>query len=536
MSARAGALSVAITLLAGCSTGITVTRISDSVPQVTGAPWNLPMTQFTITITRQIVKCGASIEGSVETLATAGLAIDPDQRYVLTSNGWFATSLIKSTLAPTGISTALNAESTDATGTVIANVIGTAAQIAVGAVAFAPPPGEAPPPSPNELCTPDVKAAVAELYPPSGPSLKKQVETLTADLAVATAKVALLTAQSKADRALKGDLVKSLAAQTDAQEKLRAGQARLAKNLKLTTDTQVVAWPLAASEFHRPEPFHIDDGVLDKWTLPAANRGEAKAKFAVHPKLYALGSDGAWTMPKAAPPVADVKVGVPVRLARTGRLSLCVQRPCDDRMETFARPNDGQTITEFPVLQLGLMHVLPTTGGHFKSESVAITLDASGVPTTIETAEKVAAAAALSATAKDAATQIAALPASLRAAELAKTQAKTNQINADAALASARATSGLQGQTSLLAAQTALINAQNSLETAQMNAGLQVETAGVTAQTALLSAQAALATAQANAQIANQTSAFSAQAALLNAEAAQLKAAATLAEAKANAP
>lgn len=533
---RAIQLVCLVLTAAGCTSGISVTRVTDEVSALKGVPWNLPMTQFTITITRHIVKCGSEIEGSVETLASAGVAVDPDQRYVLASNGWFATSEITSGLAPSGISTSLNAESTDVTSTVISNVIGTAAKFAVGAVATAVQPGETAAVTVPELCEQAIATAVAELYPPGAASLKKQVEDATAALAVETAKVALLTAQAAADKDLAPKVVSALAAQDSARDKLAALQKKLAENLVLTTATQVVTWPTHASEYRRDVPFLLDEGVLDKWTNAQTNTTDAKEQFGVYLALYSLNSSNdSWVLP-AKPATADVRVGVPVRLARTARLMICVKTLCPPTFDVGARPDKHNVAVDSVVLQTGRMYVLATSGGQFKSEGAEIKLDAAGLPTSLKIAEKVAAAVVASSTAKDVATQWGALPADIRAAELAKAQAKTNQITADSALATARATSGMQEQTGTLTAQMALINAQTALETAKQNAGLQQESAALTAQTALLSAQAALVTAQANSQIVEQTSALGAQATLINAQVAQLNAVAALAKAQAALP
>lgn len=150
------------------------------------------MTRFTVTITRNITECGSTIKGKVETLASASTAPDADQRYLLTSNGWFATSDIKSTLSTQGFNTALNAETADATAAVIGNVIGTAAQIAIG---FAAAGAEGPTiQRPSQICSKPLLEAVEKLYPPKQPSLKKTVDTATALLAQKTADVALLLA------------------------------------------------------------------------------------------------------------------------------------------------------------------------------------------------------------------------------------------------------------------------------------------------------------------------------------------------------
>lgn len=531
-----GVLAAAV--FAGCATGIRVAKVADGKDALTGAPWNLPMTQFTLTITRHIIECGGTIKAAVETLPSAGIVVDPDQQFVLSSRGWFSTSDITSTLSATGVSTGLNAQSTDQTGAVISNVLGTAAQILIGGAAGAAG-GQNLPPAAKELCKPKIAVAVNELYPVGGKPMKEQVQQSTADLAVSTARVAVATAQATADKGnkdLKDVLVKALADQEAKQKALTTVQEKLTENLKLTTDTQIVKWPSKGSEFRRDVAYTVRQQVLDKWLENTADNQAALSNFNVYTALYDLDPTGTnWVAP-APPAVANIKVGVPVRIASNGHLLTCVSSACPTTFKMGDVLPDTTTVADFEVLQLGRMYVLPVTGGAFKSESATIILDGNGRPTSLTTSEKAAAAAGISATAKDAATQWAALPAAVRAAELAKTKGQTDQINAEAALATARETSGITGQTSTLAAQTALINAQSALESAKANAGLQQEAAGVAAQTAVLNAQAALAMATATGQVVDKTSVLGAEAALLNAEAAKLNAAAALAKAQALVP
>lgn len=531
------AMAVALTC-SGCVSGITVTRLTGSEPSVTGNPWNLPMTQFKITITRHIVECGNPIKVAVEAIASPTIGIDPDQRYLLRSNGRFATSDITSTLSPTGISTGLNAQSTDSTATVISNVIGAVAQIAVG-VAAAGAANVAPDMTKN-LCHPDIIGIVNRLYPkpPSAQKpLKVKVESDTAALAAATAKVTLLTAEAKVEKSLGPQLLAAIQALDSAQKQLEEDRKQLTEDMNATTDTQIVTWPLTAGEFRRDTPLQIDPDLYKKWVnISFVDHIEGPKQFNVFLALYTMDPDGSWKAPPT-PATADVRIGVPVRLATTGRLLVCSGGPaCPPTVAANAAPDKKLIANDFPVLQLGAMYVVPVTGGAFKSESATIALDANGLPTSIQTSEKAASAAVASGAAKDAATQLAGLPASVRAAQLAKTQAETNQLTANAALATAEASAGITGQANTLAAQTTLITAQNNLAAAKQNAGLQVQTSEVSAQSALLNAQATLVTAQANARVVDQTSVLAAQTALLNAQTQEINAAAALAKAKASGP
>ncbi|QNL88660.1 Uncharacterized protein PPKH_3246 [Pseudomonas putida] len=515
-------------LIAGCA-GISVSKAPalDSNIQVQGAPWNLAMTRFTVTISRHITECGPSIIGKVETVASASTVNDPDQRYLLRSNGWFATSDIKSTLSTQGYSTALNAESVDATAAVIGNVIGTAAQIAIGMAAAGA--AGAPAPAPLEICSPKLKAAVDTLYPAGQPTLKKTVEVATAALAQRTSEVALLTAQAaadKSDKKLKAKLIKTLGDQETARQDLATKQDSYDRALKVSTNVQTVAWPNKSTEFYTAKPYSIDQSVLDNWLDPSVDGPSASKQLDLYLALFTQPDAGGWSTPKASP-TPSLNLGLPIRLARPAKLLACVGSPCRGEFTPGQELASNETATDFAVLQVGPLYALPVSGGAFRSESASITLDANGVPTVLQTTQKVSGASELTSATKDAATQLASLPASLRSAELARTKAEIDQLNAESALQVAHQASGLQGQSGMLNAQTALINAQIANSAAQQNAsiqGLQQAAGSINAQAAVMQAQAILATAQANDQVQEQTSTLGAQTTLINAKTALLNA------------
>lgn len=518
-------------LLSGCASGIKVQRLTGQEAAVTGNPWNLAMTQFEITITRHIVQCGEQIKGRSEVLAVPKAVLDEDQRYVLVSNGWWATSDITSNLAASGVSTGLNAQSADRTPAVIANLIGTTAQIAIGAAS--------PLKSKPERCTAEVAAAVAKLYPAGSmksPGLRKVVEASTAELAQATAKVALLTAQAQIDKSFASQLTAALKKQDEKRQQLATDQQALEANLKLTTSTQFIRWPNSSADFHTPTPYGLDDFSLKKWFVPiddAEHLKAAKGEFDVYFRIYEKQrSDGRWVKPNAPVP-PDVKEGVPVRLARVGRMLTCFKQACPTTADESPPPEGAdRAATDQVILQLGQVYVVPLTGGTFKAENAVVAMDANGLPTSIQVVEKSAAAEALSGTLKDAATQLAALPGQVRNAELLKTKAETDQLAAEAALTKAQAGAGTQAQLSALETQTALVNAQAALATARNNASFPLQTAAVTAQTALLNAQAALVEAQAKTAYVDENSALGARTALINAQAAQINATTALARAQ----
>ena len=64
MKCRAYVALVAALGCIGCGSGIDVTRVSSSESTQTGVPWNLPMTQYTLLIKRQIKECDGHLKGS----------------------------------------------------------------------------------------------------------------------------------------------------------------------------------------------------------------------------------------------------------------------------------------------------------------------------------------------------------------------------------------------------------------------------------------------------------------------------------------
>ncbi|UTW08026.1 hypothetical protein [Pseudomonas benzenivorans] len=488
------------------------------------------MTRFTVTIARHVVKCGDQMVAEVETLATAGTAPDEEQRYMLYSNGWFSTSDIKSTYDPaSNLSTGLNASSVGQGPAIVANIVGTAAKLALTAAAM----GVAPP----EACSPDVANAVKALYPDGQPSLKKSVDNATALLAQHTATLASLNAQlaaAKTDKTLQGKVVQAIQQQKSASDSLEQLQTQLATSLKVTTDIQTVTWPNRSSEASTTAPFKINPDLLKKWMASSVDKATfdaASKSLSVYLALYSQPTNNAWE-PLQSLKTDGLKIeGVPVRQARSARLLMCITDACPAKLPEGVNLTDKQYAADFPVLQAGPTYWLPAEGGAFRSQSLAVTLNANGNPSEIHTMEKVAVAESMSGTAKSVATLLSELPAALDAAKLAQIKAETDQLNADIAQQSAQATAGMQTQTNTVTAQKNLVEAKKAYDAAVSSVSLQgqqQEKASLSAQSDVLEAQAVLATAQAKSQVVNETSVLAAQTSLLTAQTVQINAAKAL--------
>ena len=330
-------------------------------------------------------------------------------------------------------------------------------------------------------------------------------------------------------------------------------QALLNASLKAITDTQTVVWPRSAKESLSADPFELDQSVAQSWVtwanLPKDDTGKelppppiATDAFKVWLALYRADDTGGWTRPLDTPKVGDVTVGVPVRLPRLGRLLACSGKTCDDKLSKNWTADDNHTQLiepDGPVLQFGQLYNVPLTGGTFKSEGAAITLDANGVPTSIQVTEKAAAASVATAAAQSAMTTVADIPGKITAAKLAKTQTILNQLKADNDLAAAKAASSTAGETATANAKTAYLNATNALAIANANAQSAGELGLLAAQTALTQQevalqqqQAALGGAKASSAIAPAVEALNASTTLLNAKAANINAQVALSKAE----
>jgi len=394
--------------------------------------------------------------------------------------------------------------------------------------------------------------------------LKDQVMQLTGDVATLTATVSLLNTEiqalggEKADSGLKTTLIQTVETLDEKRNSLAYLQSKLTAYINLITDIQTVRWPEENGSLTKT--IQVTNDAIQKWTECSGDKtyngcqsevAILRANMTVHLALYQK-RDGKWQGPAqtsesnlAARALHSIgqsiihrrgcdssscRDGIPVRFPQTGRLVVCSPEQCPDPYEEVPlnKPGQEQIASDFPILQFGKVYYVPAGGGIFRAENGIVALDANGNPASIEVIEKVAGAVAASASLKDIATEIAALPGQKRANQLAETQGKTGQLNANVALTAAQASAAVSGQTSKLSAQTAIIAAQNNLATAQASA----DSATITNQTTLLNARAALASAQANSQVSDETNVLAAQTALLNAQAAQINAAQALAKAK----
>ncbi|HEX3366053.1 hypothetical protein [Phenylobacterium sp.] len=467
----AATLGVAL-MASGCASTIKVDRFDGSPSTMKGVPYNLPMTQFTLTVTRHFTGCGAAVTGSMEVAIAAAQALDPSGMFTLSSDGWFATSDIKSTYGTAGFSTGLNTDFADQTGTVITDAVSAVAAIAPLVLAAGAAPGAAPP----QGCQSGVPQAVSDVT-----TLTPKVSQEADDLAQATAKTALLTSElgvlgDKADFAFRQSVVAQMKAQSAIATQLAADQKALADAVKLTTAVQTITWPKQGDDPLTAGPFKIPDADLKKLVVVAALRvappnPDPKAlpppsegdKFNIFVKLERDGPLGVDPAKATAPAQLDVTGGIPVRFPVPGTLSVCGPLPCSPDAPPL-KTLDGQ------VLQLGLAYSVPIKGGQFQSVTGALAIDpVTGAPQSVQVTHKASAATALSGAVKGGATTIAGVPAAIDAAKLAKLKAQSDYDTQASTLATAKATLAGGPDAAANAAALAPIQAETALAKAKLD-------------------------------------------------------------------
>lgn len=476
MSALAGAC-----VLCGCAGHIHIHKVSGEGAQA-GVPWNLPMTQFKIAITREVIRCGEDPKTKVTATATSQSTIDDSQMYVLDNPGLFSSGKIESELTPFGISSGLTSEVTDETGPALVTVAKIAAMVMTSTystqvartfipldeVNFPTPLPQAKPVV--EKCTDAVADAVEALYPGNGSSgLQANLDEATTKLNNATATTARLTALNGKSDKQKHALSDAMEASSDAHDEVAALTKELASDKRLTSDTVAIVWPTRGIEFATIQPWSAPDYLAKKWFK------DSETWIALAPQLdvwatilYADSRQNCW-LPKPPPePPAEPGVrtsvdGLPVRIAGNGLLVLadrqidfrCTEMPLGITFED----EDAVAVLEQRILQVGTVYHVPMRGRAFHSETAAIKMDDLGNPTSVHVGQTGAAATAGLDSIGGVLGIAAGLSASRDENDLAKVKTKTDKVKADTDLANARAAAALAKPKAQADAQKALADA-----------------------------------------------------------------------------
>lgn len=456
----------------GCSSSqLAVTRIKPGTPaSFVGAPYALRMNRWDVTVTRTVLSCGPELKAKVEAeIKPAGSQPDPKQEFVIDTNslaGPLKTSEVKLEYS-NGAVVSFNATADDLTAQVVADVITTAVKLVSVAAAAGAAPGATP-----EACSDAVLTALAtaKSQRPKVEAASKLVAARTDELKSSSAKATALG--GAVDASTRRKLAAAYDALSAATEDLASKKDVLDKALAVLTHIQTRRWPDDGDAGSLD--LDIPGDVLDRWGSLDTNP-VTKASLAVRFELAPTTASGR-DLTKGAEQQVDTRLGLPFRQPAEGRLRVCKGQTCDDTSQLAESVG--------PVLQLGRVYYLPCRSAPLTSITCTMTAGEDGQLKTLGTARRTAPAQVAAGIAKDASTQVAAIPDMLasieqkrREARLAALKGAKDEADAVAALKSDPSadvkaqTQVLQASTALLQAEKAELDAQAALAAARTAAG-----------------------------------------------------------------
>lgn len=459
--------------LSGCTTSLVVKPATSDEARV-GVPYPLLYNAFEIAITRRVVACASSADVYFKAeIKTLGSRQDPHHAYVLDPNSlasWMKTSEVKLNYHPSGAPKSLNVTVEDKNGAVISSVLGIVAQF--GHINAGAPMG---PPGKQTVCTPAVTKAL------------DAVGKLNAKIADQEGKATVLTAEVKA----LVDKIAGVASQPDAATKkilsrrydelqvakvqLTALTDELTDTYKVLTDVDTVVWPRDGDTWNGVN--EIRPFVVQRWFVNTKTDVVRPHQFDVAFNIKPL-SVGNHARRDNTPQTVSTAYGIPYRPPVAGVLRICKSGPCPEEGKE-GKALIGRVDTD--LLQLGVVYYLACTSRPFSNIGCTFELTEAGQLQSIGTSHKAAIAEGATAAAKDVATQLAAMQAERDAAPLKQTQARVNELKAQADLIAAQKaltpdltveqTAWLNAQADLYKAELARLEAEEALRAAYLKAG-----------------------------------------------------------------
>lgn len=460
-------LLLGLLLLQGCTSSMVVKRVkADQRDTRAGIVYQLPFSQFDVTVTRVVTACGNTTVQFATTVdvSAARATPDPSQTFTIDNNslnGIFRVGEVKAEYAKNGTVKSFNASADDRTAQVISAVVGGALKLGSLSglrIAAAPDPGKAATQSaPVDACKPEVSGALAALGTATAAVSQASAEaTLAADryLALQTKVVAL---GGVVDEPTRRDLVAARDRADTAASVLALRKRALDKLKAALTQVQVFSWPPNGSVFDEVMP--APPYVVTNWTHDQVQI--TSPVDAVRLVLAGRGAAGAHRV--AVDDQAD-PLGLPYRVAAQGRLAACLNA---------CGAGEPLAIVDSPVLQLGTVYFLPCQSQTFGSTSCSMTSDDAGVLVSVGTANKTSAAETLANLGKGVAEQYVAAREARRSAQQKAYEAETARLKAQAdyekavAAQTPDATQGIKDATAVYKAYADYYAAQKAMDDAR---------------------------------------------------------------------
>ncbi|HVK80836.1 MAG TPA: hypothetical protein VM915_09495 [Verrucomicrobiae bacterium] len=507
VGASVGALVVV--LLAGCTT-LDVRRMNLNAPDPERIFYVLPFTQYDVAITRQVTKCGASMDIEVSVEATPAIADDWREAYEIDQRSLsqlFNTAKLSiefhedENKQRTNRIRSINASIEDQTLPAIGHLIPSIGRLAAlpGPTGGPLNPGQPPP----EACSPAVAAALAEVT-----RLTDEVKSLTRQLEADNTAIAQMRRQRLALGLTDTDqpdpaFTNRLAQRAQRIASIIDAQNEMQPHMRAISNVQNVRWPESSGIFETDNTgFTIASDVVRQWryanapppattvmnelvvhmrlqrTTPAGRNifgdGLATSYGALRPAAAAQPAPearresarahrtGYPPRREAAGPTVYVQPdgGLRYRVPAPGQLVVCQEVRCaaDTPADSILKRVNG------PVAQLGYIQTIPIRARFLENVSFQATFSTSGAPTSVgyqSTGAGAAASQQLGAILGQVATVREAdrtWDAAAPQRELQRQQTILQTLQAEAAIAAARNPTG--AETGALATETALVRAR----------------------------------------------------------------------------
>lgn len=488
---------LACLLSTACTTTLNAVRLTDTnaegVPPPAGAPYSLPFTQFTITVTRRLESCLAEDKKTPEAVIRMSAAVetsqvpDPFRQYVIdlsSLQGMTKRTDLTVEYHSNGALKSINAEAEDRTAPVIdsvTDVLGTVIKAANAAAA-----GRSPFCIAGQGDADGVVGLVEVLMPEqekAAAAIAKRVAEGTTELERETTLAATLgRSWTAADRERMAQVVRRLSADRD---ELAKAKDTLAESLAKVTVVGKAVWPPDGSTFASPMDTPLVPGLTEKqiraWLLIDKADVEALTReTAAHARIVSrLPQSAAASCSGGCP--GDAVDGIKYRVPQLGTLQLYARvEPIDPITKQRGDAVDVPFANHAGlVAQLGPVYAIPLKSVPFSNRKVSATFTEAGLPVSIGIKSN-AVAEAMTASIASTVTQAAEVRSSVITTELERVQARTallvaqrNLQVAEAALLpaspspTAQAIAAFQADAALANAELAYLNALRALEEAR---------------------------------------------------------------------
>ena len=462
---------VVAVLLTGCSTYLKSQHLSQLEELPKGVLYSLPMLQYELDITRQLIACEPEVEVQITVDVKEDFMPDPNATFVLDYTelaGIANTSELEVDFHKNGTLKSFNLEADDHSAEIIANAFKVISNVTLVAVGVPPLPyiKPAPPKKPVcPVCDEKSKNALSAIQK-SDPDVKR----LTKNVENASEKVGRLNlivagADKPSEQTLQDlqEAVKVLKQHKQALVNLNKNRAPYLAQVQYKEKQR---WPKSTAGDIMKTSFPPIQILKNRWFIKDKEGRTVcdeivNEKLTLHVAINPLVANIPSYLPEKSSKGVFYRYPMPIELV------ICTDAPCDKQTRKIAKTIRSKAP------QYGPLVLLPFENSAFQNNQLEVAFSVSGLPSKLTFKNKRSAAEAASGAAAGIAEQLPALRQQLLNADLEKLKRETALFEQEQALQDAKQslepspTADIEAQMALIKAQTDLVNAQIAIEEAQ---------------------------------------------------------------------